>query len=201
MISDKELINKVEEILEFLKVNTVSIDFKKIKNEISKLDSKLKTSLFPNEKFKEIFSDKALFPNLTEIKSFMSKNFKIEIKERSTAGILSIITYYLTIDPTLLLKIQNKAITLKVKPPIAPIKRTPSKRKKKVITDKSWRDWTKYNPVDLREHLNDLTVAQIKSLSGKLLISSEKNVRRAILVENIIRKIKRLETHYGMGPG
>lgn len=200
MISDEELINRVEEILEFLKNNTISIDFNKIKNEISKLDTKLKTSILPNKKLKEIFSNKALFQNLTEVKSFMSKNFKIKIKERSTAGILSIITYYLIIDPTLLLKIQNKANNLNVKSSIRPVKKTSSK-KKKVITDKSWRDWIKYKPVNLRKHLDDLTVAQIKSISGKLLTSSEKKVRRGILIENVIRKITKLETHYKMGPG
>ena len=130
MISDEELINRVEEILEFLKNNTISIDFNKIKNEISKLDTKLKTSILPNKKLKEIFSNKALFQNLTEVKSFMSKNFKIKIKERSTAGILSIITYYLIIDPTLLLKIQNKANNLNVKSSIRPVKKTSSKKKK-----------------------------------------------------------------------
>jgi len=201
LTNGKDLINKVGDILDFLKANVNSIDFKKIKNEISKLDSKLKSSLMSDERVKNLFSDKTLFTNLTEIKTFMSNNFKIEIKERSTAGILSNITYYITLDETLFPKIQNKVSSIKLKQPIVPVKRTPSRRKKKVITDKSWKDWTQYKRDELREHLEDLTIAQIKSLSGKLLTSSEKNVRKANLIENVIKRIIRLETHYGMGPG
>lgn len=201
MSSNSDLIVKIEKVLEFIKSNENSIDFKKIKNEIIKLEAKLKSSLIPDDRIKKIFLDKSLFPNLLEIKKFMTSKFKIDIKERSLAATLSNISYYFNLDLTLQSKIQNEVNNLKANQPIIRKKKIPSTKKKEIITDKSWKDWIKYKPEDLREHLNNLTVPQIKSLSGKLLTSSEKNVRKATLIENIVKKIIRLETHFEMGPG
>ncbi|GAJ22560.1 unnamed protein product, partial [marine sediment metagenome] len=44
-------------------------------------------------------------------------------------------------------------------------------------------------------------LTQIKPKLGKLLTSTEKRLRKAILIETIVKKIRKLKIHYEMGPG
>ena len=200
MNTNNKIINRLEFLLEFLKKNENLINFNIISKDFDKFESKLKSSINYTSEIKELFSNKTIFPNLASIKEFIKNKFNIVINERSTKGVLSNIMFYVLIDPTLTEKI-SKEIE-KSKPKIIKItpKSRPRKTKEKII-DKSWKDWLQYSPDELREHLNNLTVKQIKMLVGKLLNSSEKNVRKAQLIENIIKKIKKLDTIYKMGPG
>ena len=74
---------------------------------------------------------------------------------------------------------------------------------KKIIPskDESWRDWTSYEPNELKLYLSGLTLTQIKPKLGKLLTSTEKRLKKALLIDTIVKRIKKLKAHYEMGPG
>ncbi|MGQ4874630.1 MAG: hypothetical protein ACP6IY_11230 [Promethearchaeia archaeon] len=205
MTKANEIINKFEKIIDFLKKNKNFIKFEALKGEINKLENKIKSSIHFDENIKKIFLNKSIFPTLNKIKEFMKNNFNIDIKERTTQTILSSITYYCLLKPNLIQEIkkkieENKKIYTE-KPVKKPTSRRRAPKKKVIIKDKSWEDWIHYTPEELKKHLNNLTLKQIKPLIKNLLSSSEKNVKKSILIENIINKINRLKTHYQMGPG
>jgi hypothetical protein len=199
---DQEIIIKIlNDILNFSKNYQDSIDWNKLKKDLVKLESQFKNLIIPSNKVKDIFSNKNHFTNLTEIKEFMFKNFNHNIRERTTTGILSDITYLTMKNPDLIPKIENIIISKPVKQEkIFKQKKTPQR---KIIQPKgeTWRDWTNYESEELREYLKSLTLAYIKPKLGNLLISSEKKQKKADLIETIIKKIKKLKTHYEMGPG
>jgi hypothetical protein len=199
---DQEISIKIlNDILYFSKKYPNSIDWNKFKKELVKLESQLKNLIIPSKKVRAIFSNKNHFKNLTEIKEFMLKNFNHSIRERTTKGILSDITYFTIINPKLILKIEKIIISKPIKQEdIFKQKKTPQR---KVIQpkDESWRDWTRYESNELKSYLKSLTLAQIKPKLGKLLTSNEKKRKKADLIETIVKKIKRLKTHYEMGPG
>ncbi len=199
-MQDKDFsIKTLNEILKFSQENSELIDWQKFKNEIMKLDSQVKKLIIPSEKINRIFSKKSNFKNLNEIKLFMSKNFNYKIIERSKAGILSNITYLMIKNPNLILEIEDIIKKRIIKAPPIEKKRI----EKKIIppTGETWRDWTSYEPNELEKYLSSLTLAKIKPKLGNLLSSSEKRLRKALLIETIVRKIKKLKVHYEMGPG
>jgi len=201
-MQDKDIsINTLNKLLIFSKNNSELINWQKFKKEISKLNSQLKKLIIPSEKVKELFSNKKLFKNLNEIKLFMSKSFNYKIKENTTAGVLSNITYFTIKNPNKILEIEDivKRRVIKYRVPLIEKKVTP----KKIIpsTVESWRDWTSYEPDELKKHLLGLTLTQIKPRLGKLLTSSEKRLKKALLIDTIVKKIKKLKVHYEMGPG
>lgn len=194
-------INILKNLLEFSEKNQEIINWGKLRKELTKLESQLKSLITPTKKVEEIFLNKKLFQNLNEIRLFISRNFNLDIKERSTAGILSNITYFTLKNPGAILKIETIISSKTIR------QRATSKQKKipqkKVIQpkDESWRDWTKYEPDELKIYLKSLTLTQIKPKLGKLLTSAEKKLRKADLIETIVKKIRKLKTHYEMGPG
>ncbi len=189
-------INILNGLLDFSKKYPNSIDWKKFEKESIKMESKFKNLIIPSNNVKNIFSNRSYFKNLNEIKDFMSKNFKHNIKERTTIGVLSYITYITIKNPSLILKIEN---IIKTKSKIIIPKKKPQPRISQ--PNKSWKEWTKYESEELHEHLDKLTLTQIKPKLGKLLSSSEKKLRKAELIEVIVKKIKKLKIHYEMGPG
>lgn len=201
-MQDKDIsINTLNKLLIFSKNNSELINWQKFKKEISKLNLQLKKLIIPSEKVKELFSNKKLFKNLNEIKLFMSKSFNYKIKESTTASVLSNITYFTIKNPNKILEIEDivKRRVIKYRVPLVEKKVTP----KKIIpsTVESWRDWTSYEPNELKMYLSGLTLTQIKPKLGKLLISSEKRLKKALLIDTIVKKIKKLKVHYEMGPG
>jgi len=52
-----------------------------------------------------------------------------------------------------------------------------------------------------REKLRKMTVSQLRELYGPFLNSSEKRARKEDLIKNIIKRQKKLDTIYRMGPG
>lgn len=108
--------------------------------------------------------------------------------------------------PEVIRKIEENVIS-------KPIKRTSVPKQKKIIQEKvsqqkvvqpranSWREWTSFESEDLKIYLMGLTLKQIKPKLGKLLTSSEKKLRKADLIDTIVKKIKKLKNHYKMGPG
>ncbi len=201
-MSDPEIsIKTLNNILNFSKKYPNSIDWNKFEKELTKLESQLKNLIIPSKKVKDIFTNKNHFKNLTEIKEFMLKNFNYKIIERTTKGILSDITYFSMKNLEVIPKIEKIIISKPVKQQeIFKQKRTVQR---KVIQpkDESWKDWTSYESDDLKKYLKSLTLAQIKPKLGKLLTSNEKKRKKADLIETIVKKIKRLKTHYEMGPG
>ena len=201
-MQEKDVSIKIlENLLEFSEKNQEIINWGKLRKELTKLESQLKSLITPSKKVEEIFSNKKLFQNLNEIKLFMSRNFNLDIKERSTAGTLSNITYFTLKNPEAILKIETIISSKTIRQ-----RATPKQKKipqKKVIQpkDESWRDWTKYEPDELKEYLFSLTLTQIKPKLGKLLTSTEKKLRKADLIETIVKKIRKLKIHYEMGPG
>lgn len=201
-MQDKDFsIKTINEILKFSQENSELIDWQKFKNEIIKLDSQVKKLIIPSENVNRIFSNKNNFKNLNEIKLFMSKNFNYKIIERSKAGILSNITYLTIKNPNIILRIEDIIKKRIIKPEAPPLEK--KRIEKKIIppTRETWRDWTNYEPIELEKYLFGLTLAQIKPKLGKLLTSSEKKLRKALLIKTIVRKINKLKTHYEMGPG
>lgn len=201
-MQDKDFsIKTLNEILKFSQKNSELIDWQKFKNEIMKLDSQVKKLIIPSEKINRIFSKKSNFKNLNEIKLFMSKNFNYKIIERSKAGILSNITYLTIKNPNLILEIEDIIKKRIIKPEAPPIEK--KRIEKKIIppTGETWRDWTSYKPNELEKYLTSLTLAKIKPKLGNLLSSSEKRLKKALLIETIVRKINKLKAHYEMGPG
>ena len=201
-MSDPEIsIKTLNNILNFSKKYPNSIDWNKFEKELTKLESQLKNLIIPSKKVKDIFTNKNHFKNLTEIKEFMLKNFNYKIIERTTKGILSDITYFSMKNLEVIPKIEKIIISKPVKQQeIFKQKRTVQR---KVIQpkDESWKDWTSYESDDLKKYLKSLTLAQIKPKLGKLLTSNEKKRKKADLIDTIVKKIKRLKTHYEMGPG
>ena len=191
----------LNEILLFSRNNSELINWQKFKKEINKLDSQLKKLIFPSEKVKEIFTDKKLFKNLNEIKLFMSKNFNYNIKESTTAGILSNITYFTIKNPKKILEIEDIIKKRVIKPRVLPKEKRITPKKIITPTGETWRDWTSYEPNELKIYLTSLTLTQIKPKLGNLLTSSEKRLKKAILIDTIVKKIKKLKVHYEMGPG
>ena len=199
---DQEITIKIlNDILSFSKNYPDSIDWNKFEKELAKLESQLKNLIIPSNKVKAIFFNKNHFKSITEIKEFMLKNFNHSIRERTTTGILSDITYFTMKNPGLFPKIENIINSKSVKQEdIFKQKKIPQR---KVIQSKdvSWRDWTSYGSNELKTYLKSLTLTQIKPKLGKLLTSNEKKQRKADLIETIVKKIKKLKTHYEMGPG
>lgn len=194
-------IKTLNKILKFSQENSELIDWPKFKNEIMKLDSQVKKLIIPSEKVNRIFSNKNNFKNLNEIKQFISNNFNYKINERSKAGILSNITYLTIKNPNIILRIEDIIKKRIIKPEALPIEK--KRIEKKIIppTDETWRDWTSYEPNELEKYLTSLTLAKIKPKLGNLLSSSEKRLKKALLIETIVRKINKLKAHYEMGPG
>ena len=191
----------LKNLLEFSEKNQEIINWGKLRKELNKFESLLKSLITPSKKVEEIFSNKKLFQNLNEIKLFMTRYFNLDIKERSTAGTLSNITYFTLKNPEAILKIETIISSKTIRQ-----RATPKQKKipqKKVIQPKgeSWRDWTKYDPDELKIYLKSLTLAQIKPKLGKILTASEKKLRKADLIETIVKKIRKLKIHYEMGPG
>ncbi len=201
-MKDQEIsVKTLNNILYFSKNYPDSIDWNKFKKDLIKLESQLKNLIIPSKRIKDIFTNKNHFKNLTEIKKFMLKDFNHKMIERTTKGILSDITYFTMKNPEVILKIENSVISKPVKQQeIVKQKRT---IQRKVIQpkDESWKDWTSYESDDLKEYLKSLTLTQIKPKLGKLLTSNEKKRKKADLIDTIVKKIKRLKTHYEMGPG
>ncbi len=201
-MQEKDVSIKIlENLLEFSEKNQEIINWGKLRKELTKLESQLKSLITPSKIVEEIFSNKKLFRNLNEIKLFMSRNFNLDIKERSTAGTLSNITYFTLKNPEAILKIETIISSKTIRQ-----RATPKQKKipeKKVIQpkDESWRDWTKYDPDELKIYLKSLTLPQIKPKLGKLLTASEKRLRKTDLIELIVKKIRKLKIHYEMGPG
>jgi len=201
-MQDKDFsIKTLNRILKFSQDNSELIDWQKFKNEIKKLDSQVKKLIIPSVKVNRIFSDKNNFKNLNEIKLFMSRNFNYNIYERSKVGVLSNITYLTIKNPNIILEIEAIIKKRIIKPKVPPIEK--KRIEKKIIppTSETWKDWTSYKPSDLEKYLFSLTLTQIKPKLGKLLTSSEKRLKKALLIETIVRKINKLKTHYEMGPG
>ena len=202
MSNYQDSLKNLDGILNFLKKNNERINWNKFSKEIAKLDLQLKKSIKPSKEIEEIFLNKRIFSSLTKVKEFLSDNFKIDIKGKSKAEILPQITYFCINNPNFVLDIK-KSIDEKIitaKPKIVKKHKTIQKKKAIVITE-TWKDWTKYESNALKNHLNNLTVKQIKSITGKLLPSKEKNVRKTILIDNVVKKINKLKAHYEMGPG
>ena len=201
-MSDQEIsIKTLNNILNFSKKYPNFIDWNKFEKNLAKLESQLKSLIIPSKKVKDIFMNKNHFKNLTEIKEFMLKDFNYKIIERTTKGVLSDITYFTMKNPEVIPKIEKIIISKPVKQQeIFKEKRTVQQ---KVIQpkDESWKDWTSYESDDLKKYLKSLTLTQIKPKLGKLLTSNEKKRKKADLIETIVKKIKRLKTHYEMGPG
>jgi len=199
---DQEITIKIlNDILNFSKNYPDSINWNEFKKDSIKLESQLKNLIIPSNKVKDIFSNKNRFKNLNEIKEFMFKNFNHNIRERTTTTILSEITYLTMKNPELIPKIET-IISFR------PVKQEDIFKQKKIpqgkVTqpkDESWRDWTSYESDELKKYLKNLTLAQIKPKLGKLLTPSEKKLKKADLIETIVKKIKKLKTHYEMGPG
>ncbi|MFX1392204.1 MAG: hypothetical protein ACFFAH_01400 [Promethearchaeota archaeon] len=182
--------------------NRNSIDWDKINKEIIRLDSFLKNSIIPSEKLEQIFTNKTYFRNLTEIKEFMTKNFKIKIEGRSKKEILSQIAFISLKQPDIIPHIENLIQSQKKKIKAIPIKKPKAPlRKKREPIEETLDDWTKLEPKELNNHLNQLTLIQIKSISGTFLTSSEKRLKKALLIDTLIKKIDKLKAHYEMGPG
>ncbi len=202
MSNYQDSLKNLDGILNFLKKNNERINWNKFSKEIAKLDLQLKKSIKPSKEIEEIFLNKRIFSSLTKVKEFLSDNFKIDIKGKSKAEILPQITYFCIINPNFVLDIK-KSIDEKIitaKPKIVK-KPKPIQKKKAILITETWKDWTKYESNALKKHLNNLTVNQIKSITGKLLPSKEKNVRKTILIDNVVKKINKLKAHYEMGPG
>jgi len=201
-MEDKNLSIKIlNEILVFSQNNSELINWQKFKREITKLDSQLKKLIIPSKKVKEIFTNKKLFKNLNVIKQFMSSNYNYNITERSTADVLSNITYFAIKNPDRILEIEDIINKRVIKPEVPTIEKKRTQKKTVQPIGETWRDWISYEPNELKKHLFGLTLTQIKPKLGKLLISSEKRLKKALLIETIVRKISKLKTHYEMGPG
>jgi len=201
-MEDKNLSIKIlNEILVFSQNNSELINWQKFKREITKLDSQLKKLIIPSKKVKEIFTNKKLFKNLNVIKQFMSSNYNYNITERSTADVLSNITYFAIKNPDRILEIEDIINKRVIKPEVPTIEKKRTQKKTVQPIGETWRDWISYEPNELKKHLLGLTLTQIKPKLGKLLISSEKRLKKALLIETIVRKISKLKTHYEMGPG
>lgn len=194
-------INILKNLLEFSEKNQEIINWGKLRKELTKLESQLKSLITPTKKVEEIFLNKKIFQNLNEIRLFMSRNFNLDIKERSTAGILSNITYFTLKNPEAILKIETIISSKTIRRRVTPKQKKIPQKKVIQPKDESWRDWTKYEPDELKIYLKSLTLTQIKPKLGKLLTSTEKKLRKADLIETIVKKIRRLKTHYEMGPG
>jgi len=201
-MQEKDVSIKIlKNLLEFSEKNQEIINWGKLRKGLTKLESQLKILITPSKKVEEIFSNKKLFPNLDEIKLFMSRNFNFNIKERSTVGTLSNITYFTLKNPEAILKIETIISSKTIRKRVTPKQKKIPQKKVVQPKDESWRDWTKYEPDELKTYLKDLTLTQIKPKLGKLLTASEKRLRKADLIETIVKKIKKLKTHYEMGPG
>jgi len=201
-MQEKDVSIKIlENLLEFSEKNQEIINWGKLRKELTKLESQLKSLITPSKIVEEIFSNKKLFRNLNEIKLFMSRNFNLDIKERSTAGTLSNITYFTLKNPEAILKIETIISSKTIRQRATPKQKKITQKKLIQPKDESWRDWTKYDPDELKIYLKSLTLTQIKPKLGKILTSTEKKLRKAILIETIVKKIRKLKIHYEMGPG
>ena len=201
-MQEKDVSIKIlENLLEFSEKNQEIINWGKLRKELTKLESQLKSLITPSKKVEEIFSNKKLFQNLNEIKLFMSRNFNLDIKERSKAGTLSNITYFTLKNPEAILKIETIISSKTIRQRVIPKQKKIPQKKVIQPKDESWRDWTKYEPDELKEYLFSLTLTQIKPKLGKLLTPAEKKSRKADLIEIIVKKIRKLKIHYEMGPG
>jgi len=201
-MEDKNLSIKIlNEILVFSQNNSELINWQKFKREITKLDSQLKKLIIPSKKVKEIFTNKKLFKNLNVIKQIMSSNYNYNITERSTADILSNITYFAIKNPDRILEIEDIINKRVIKPEVPTIEKKRTQKKIVQTISETWRDWISYEPNELKKHLFGLKLTQIKPKLGKLLTSNEKRLKKALLIETIVRKISKLKTHYEMGPG
>lgn len=201
-MSEKDYsINILNEILTFSKINSELINWQKFKKEIVKLESQLKKLIIPSHNIKTIFSNKKLFKNLNEKKLFMSKNFNIYIKERTITGFLSNITYFTLKNPNKILEIEDLVKKKDIKTEILPKEKERTQTKFIHPVGETWRDWTSYNPTELKDYLTSMKLTQIKPKLGKLFTSTEKRLKKALLIDLIVKKISKLKTHYEMGPG
>ncbi len=201
-MQDKDVSIKIlEKLLEFSEKNQEIINWDKLRKELTKLESQLKSLITPSKIVEEIFSNKKLFRNLNEIKLFMSRNFNFDIKERSIARTLSNITYFTLKNPEAILKIETIISSKTIRQRVTPKQKKIPEKKVIQPKDESWRDWTKYDPDELKIYLKNLTLTQIKPKLGKLLTASEKRLRKTVLIELIVKKIRKLKIHYEMGPG
>ncbi|GAI87671.1 unnamed protein product, partial [marine sediment metagenome] len=129
-MQEKDVSIKIlKNLLEFSEKNQEIINWGKLRKELTKLESQLKSLITPSKKVEEIFSNKKLFQNLNEIKLFMSRNFNLDIKERSTAGTLSNITYFTLKNPEAILKIETIISSKTIRQRVIPKqKKIPQKR-------------------------------------------------------------------------
>ncbi len=201
-MQEKDVSIKIlENLLEFSEKNQEIINWGKLQKELTKLESQLKSLITPSKKVEEIFSNKKLFLKLNEIKLFMSRNFNLDIKERSMAATLSNITYFTLENPETIIKIETIINSKTIRQRATPKQKKIPQKKVLQLKDESWRDWTKYDPDELKIYLKSLILTQIKPKLSNLLTASEKRLRKDDLIETIVKKIRKLKIHYEMGPG
>ena len=203
MTSKDNSIEKVKQIHIILTKNLELIDNTKISNIISKFEDQIKKCFIPTDKIKSIYMNKNIFNNLQTIKDFIKINYNYKITGRTSKEILSELTYLNTQKPNILMDIEEKSREIIAKLSLSPRKKPKTTTRKKLgpkVPIGALKEWAKFEPDNLKIHFNNYTLSQIRPAIGSLLSSAEKKQNKKILIDTIVSKVKKLKTHYKMGP-
>lgn len=204
-VEKDKVIATLDKISVYLTKNARLINWNKANSHVTKLEGQLRNFIVPPPEFKKVFSSKKLFPSISVIKSFVKKSLGIELKETTKTKILLEITLYDINHPETISRLLNSANSLKPTPKVRVREKTTKKTSKKTTkkissTLETWKDWAKIEPNMLKDHLDKFSAPLLRKKAEKILSADDRKGKKPQLIENLIKKIRKLNAVYGMGP-